>query len=61
MRNYIRASLRVSIEPCVYETEAATGSLITGSRLRLYTHRLKATTVSRLACEPVGMARIDKY
>ncbi len=46
MRSYIEVSLRVSIELCVYETEAVAGSLLTGSRLRFYTHRLKAATGS---------------
>ena len=35
MQNFIEASLRVSYKPCVYEAEAATGSLLTGSRFRV--------------------------
>ena len=35
MQSYIRVSLRVSYKPCVDKAEAATGSLLTGSRFRL--------------------------
>ncbi len=48
MRSYIGVSLRVSYKPCVYEAEAATGSLLTGSRFRVYTHTAPAATASKL-------------
>ena len=49
MQSYIRVSLRVSYKPCVYEAEAATGSLLTGSRFRVYTHTASAATTSKLS------------
>jgi len=61
MRSYIGVNLRVSYKPCVDKAEAATGSLLTGSRFRLYPHTAPAATHHKLGLWWVGKACIIEY